>query len=322
MEIQKLTRRSTLAAAAAAAFLIVVVAWSGQASSAASATFSVTPAQQTVDLSAGTVTVEVQIANASGMGSFDFVLRYDPGVLSDPNPQPGAFLSSAPATPQCIPLVDGPAGVGTLDYGCAFGGQTGSSGMSGSGVIATITFHLAGGSNTSLSIEHARIGDANGQYICGGPSSDQSCPTTGGSLTVSGGNSGSNQGVSATPTLVRPAPGGNSDGSTPTAVPAGGSTGGATPISDGTGLSSGDAGARTGGSTTGGRATGTGRSASGAQGTSAGGKAPQPGKFGTGPAAQSSMATYARLLGLVFVSFGALFIFAGRLIKDHSRGGR
>ncbi len=253
--------------------------------------FVLSPQTQTVNLSAGTVSVQVQVQNASNAAGFQFTLRYDPGVLSNPTVQPGSLFPS----PQCPdPIIDnsGPTltpDPGTVKYGCA----TGSA--SGSGTLATVTFHLAGGDHTALNIEHAVLDNAvltGAQAIC------DPCAAQNGSITVTGGAASSDKGLGTPPPpppvdITNPPP----VGGVPVASNPGGSAGGSTSGSGTTGAG-GTTGTGTGGttgtgtgSTAGSGATGTiprsGTTSGGTAGASTGGAAHTGvGKFGFGPQPQ------------------------------------
>src|SRR5207244_3694750 len=122
----------------------------GQAAAQAAA-FRIVPAQRTVDLSAGSVSFDVEVSDASGMAAFQFELRYDPGVLAQPSVALGPFLSGPGLSPQCpAPIVDGIDGPGTVLYGCAGSASLDNPGVSGSGTVATVTFRLAGGSSSAI----------------------------------------------------------------------------------------------------------------------------------------------------------------------------
>ncbi|MDE3096932.1 MAG: hypothetical protein KGK07_13170 [Chloroflexota bacterium] len=171
----------------------------GAAHAQAAPTFVLSPQTQTVDLSAGTAQVQVKVQNATNVAAFGFRLRYDPGVLAQPAFQLGPFLASGGGFVQCQPpIIDG-SGAGTISVGC-FGG----SGASGSGLLGTVTFQLAGGSSTAVLIEKDVLESADltlkapvcGTYIA------PECAKQDGSITVTGGNPALDRGLQPTPTPI------------------------------------------------------------------------------------------------------------------------
>jgi len=312
-----------VAVAAAAA----VFGLPGNQASAAASIFAVSPPSQSVDLSAGTVQVQVQVQDASNMAAFQFLLRYDRGVLSDPTASVGPFLGSGGQTPECPnAVVDGQDGAGTILFGCATIGQ--SQGVSGSGTLATVTFRLAGGSQTSILIERMSLTDALSNSRC-------PCSAQDGSVTVNGGDPSKDLGLSATPTPVpEPADTPTTTPGQPTATattpagatprtggPAGNSGGGpATPRGDGTVSGSDSAGSA--GSPRSGVLGSTGQAggATGAPGSgdrrvaNLGGGPPQPGSPPYGEIATS--------LALALSGAGLLVAGGRRVYRRATRDGR
>ncbi|MHB8378220.1 MAG: cohesin domain-containing protein, partial [Dehalococcoidia bacterium] len=201
-------------------------------------TFLLSPQTQTVDLSAGTVQVQVQVQNATNVAAFGFVLRYDPAVVDQPAIQAGPFLGSAGRFVNCQPpIVDGSTwGIGTVLYGCYTLGS--GTGASGSGVLANVTFHLAGGARTAVVIENDVLASADlaAGSVCGTYAAPQ-CPAQDGSVTVTGGNPALDRGLSPIPTPppVQSAPAPTTGGVpvssiTPTALGASAAAGSAAPV--------------------------------------------------------------------------------------------
>ena len=324
-------------AAVAVAVISAALVGSTRAVDAQQATapsFSLTPAQQTVDLSAGTVTVSVEVHNvpaqagfANGLGSFGFTLRYDKGVLADPVAQVSSFLGSTGKQVQCLPaVIDGGSGPGTIKFGCATVGD--AAGPTGSGTLATVTFHLAGGSNTTIYVEKDTVADPLEWPLCRTDGFNNhpidndyllTCPATNGSVTVNGGSSTGNEGVSATPTPSDVTTGGGTrtttDESQPTATAAGGgnnsaAAGGGSPVAGAT-PGSGVLGTQSGGSAAG--APVASRAGSGTSGA-------QVARLGSGPPPQDH--TMARagvwsalalaLLGMLALGKGGLLFWARR----------
>jgi hypothetical protein len=126
---------------------------------------SLKPSREIVPLAAGSAAFQVEIGSASNVAAFQFLLRYDPSVLTLPTVQVGPFLGSTGRQLFCpAPVVDGYAGPGTLLYGCATVGF--GPGVDGSGVLATVRFSLASAGSTSISLEQIMTGDALGDSLC------------------------------------------------------------------------------------------------------------------------------------------------------------
>lgn len=212
------SRLKFLFAAALVATIVSVGLGARQIHSAVadSPAFSLVPAQKSVDLSAGSVSFDVEVQGATGVSSFQFELRYDPGVIGAPEVQRGSFLDIPGSSPLCEgPIVDGPHGPGTLLYGCASSVQIGNPGASGTGILATVVFHLEGGASSQVIIDRTRLGNAGGDNLCTNP--DGNCDVQGGSITVSGGDPAGNRGISGTPTPAQ-TPTSTSDNQTPIAT--------------------------------------------------------------------------------------------------------
>ena len=297
------------------AVMLLSVVWSGGRAEAQGPTFALSPQNQTVDLAAGHVSVEVQIAGATSVAAFQFRLRYDPGVLSHPTVQVGSFLGSTGLTPQCPdPLVDvdGPrSDPGTVLYGCATIGQ--NAGVNGSGTLATVTFDLAGGASTNIYFEHLSATDTLANNFCDGGK----CGAQSGSVTVSGGDPTKDQGYANTPTAVPVVP---DDTATPTSVSGSGHR---TPTEVSASPASGSAGSGgTGVTGAGGTAAGGGGSTSAPSGTVAGvasgssGGGTGVGKFGYGPQPENNHgARLAAVLALVVGVVGGVALAYGERLR-------
>jgi hypothetical protein len=320
------------------AFLAPLGGLARGADAAAPNMFSLDPSSQTVDLAAGTATVNVKIQDATNINAFQFVLRYDPGVLVAASVVSGPFLAGTGRSLTCVgPTVDGiNDGLGTVLYGCASGAGPG---VGGNGALATVTFHLAGGSATPIAIEQARVSNADGQNICTG--ADLTCSVEGGSVTVTGGSAGANQGVSSTPTpgTVPADTGGVSPtieagstqtgGTSPTPLSGSAQTAGAspTPAGDASGQTPagglaavdpasgqplpGDAGAAAGAAT---GSTGAGSGTIAPSGAGAG-----VGRFGYGPQSHGSARTGDVLGAAGLVVFGLLLFGCGGYLRMRVR---
>ncbi len=202
------TRRKLMTLAAAIAVPIAIAAFSRTDAAQAGPGFSLSPQNQTVALSTGTLDVQVAVQSPQNVGSFQFVLRYDPGVLTPHSAVAAEFLGSTGRQVQCPePIIDG-NGPGTLKFGCATIGTQGAASASGTTVLAVVTFDLAGGAETAIHIEKDTISTTEGNPLCvanpnAAPAPDDylnTCPAQAGSVTVTGGDPAKQQGVSATST--------------------------------------------------------------------------------------------------------------------------
>lgn len=217
--------------------------------------FTLTPRTQTVDLSSGTANVEVRIEGVTDLAAFEFVLRYDTGVLEQPSVQPGPFLGSTGRQVTCLnPRVDSEEhGPGTLQYACVTTAL--GDGVSGSGLLATVTFELAGGASTPLVFDKATATNANADSRCAAAT----CPVQHGSVNVAGGKSEQQVGLAPTPTPISiptgptpvgqtvsethgPSAPGSSGSSAPANATGASNSGGASPGSSSGSTAAGDAG--------------------------------------------------------------------------------
>lgn len=317
------------AAAAVAVAAVIAVGTERARAGGTEALFLLSPQTQTVQLSAGTAQVDVQIQNVSGMTAYQFVLRYDAGVLKNPTVDAGNFLPAANCAP---PLVDSQAnGPGTVQFGCFTSGQ--GAGISGSGTLGTVHFALAGGAFTNVVIEKA---EASSSWLTSAPASvcanaANYCDVQNGSITVAGGDPAKQQGLSPTPTpnpvdsgsTPPPTPTAGAGGTTQTAptTGAGGATQGETAPPGGTGDAS-TAGGVTGSA---GSASGAGGASgsrpAGSAGTAAGagnGSAQGVGKFGMGPPPGQGGRPY-DTWAAALASAGVLLLGAGVVTRARSR---
>jgi hypothetical protein len=130
--------------------LAAAAAWSvGGTAQADTAVMKVVPASQTVDIGAGTFTVDIAIENVSDLAAFEFTLSFDPSILRLVGVEKGPFLDESGGEIQCpapqyISPADGMPSEDSLRFGCVSGNPSGGGenipGANGSGVAATVTF--------------------------------------------------------------------------------------------------------------------------------------------------------------------------------------
>jgi hypothetical protein len=95
----------------------------------------VAPAEATVTV-AQTVTLAITVENVADLGSFQFTAEYDGSLLAFVEAQVGPFLG---VSGRAVDALDPVVGVGEVTL-AAFSSPPGP-GASGSGVLATLTFH-------------------------------------------------------------------------------------------------------------------------------------------------------------------------------------
>ena len=279
--------------------------------------FRLVPSSQSVDLSAGSVSVGVAVDSPQNVGSYQFRLRYDPGVLKPTGVTATSFISSSGRLAQCQdPIFDG-AGPGTVEYGCgSFAPPAEGASASGITTLATVTFKLMGGADTTIAIEHDTLSDPLALPLCvvslmpTPPASDylNTCPTVGGSVHVNGGSTGSQQGVSATST---PIPVDQTQNPPPTAVAAAAQPTAAAGSSPGATSGTSGAGVESGGSVSGVR----GGTPGAAQGPVGATNQTGVGKFGYGPQQQTNDSRQMTLAAIALAVAGLVLMGASAAIR-------
>lgn len=109
-------------------------------------TVSLEPSAQVANVG-NTLTVHVNIANATDLGAYQFNLAYDPAILQLTNATNGSFLgSSGRSVSQLGPIIDN--SLGTLTLGAfSFGDPVGPN---GTGPLADLTFTMVGTGSSDL----------------------------------------------------------------------------------------------------------------------------------------------------------------------------
>lgn len=104
-----------------------------------------------------TFNVSVKIANATGLNGFQFKLSYDPTILNVNSATIGSFLPSP-----IIPVVNINNAIGLLGFG-AF--KSPPAPVSGSGTLATVTFHVTGLGRSDLNLYDVALADQAGDPL-------------------------------------------------------------------------------------------------------------------------------------------------------------
>jgi len=107
------------------------------------------------------VTVTISIENVTNLGTYEWVLAYNPDVLdlASGNPVNGDFLRSTGRSVSCVPpIVD--TAVGTVRFGCTSSAPPDAGPGPGPGVLSTVTFTAKAAGSTSLCLSWASLGDA------------------------------------------------------------------------------------------------------------------------------------------------------------------
>lgn len=124
----------------------------------------ISPAEQSISHSS-TFTVDVSISDVADLYGFQFDLRYDDTVLQTPQEDDvteGAFIGNDGASTYWIEPDTSTPGI-IDDAACSRTGPIG--GVSGSGVLAKITFSTAGSGTSQLSLENVALVDSSGSPI-------------------------------------------------------------------------------------------------------------------------------------------------------------
>jgi Cohesin domain len=148
----------------------------------------VEPASQEVTVGAQ-FDVRVMVDEVSNLGAFEFTMQYDPSMVTFVSATQGDFLGSTGRRVFCpLPILD----VGTVRFGCV--SSDGSTGVTGSGELATLTFSAVSGGVSPLNLVVVSLGDPLGGDI---PATAQNGVVVVGSATPA---------ATSTPTTPTPSP--------------------------------------------------------------------------------------------------------------------
>ena len=138
-----------------AAGLILFAQFSGKPVSAQQPVVSVSPYSQQASVGSQ-FNVGVTVTDVANLGSFEFILRYDPAIVTYQAVQTGPFLGSTGRQVLCpAPIVDLEAG--TVRFGCGSIGIM--PGASGSGLLAQITFTAIAEGTSALDLTMVSLSD-------------------------------------------------------------------------------------------------------------------------------------------------------------------
>lgn len=141
----------------------------------------IAPASKNVALGSGDFTVDVNVENASNLGSYDLLIKFNNDVLEYVGMVKTGYLTTTGRTQQCTSLAGGPSGespdeyanqLGALVFGCATKGLItdgqGVYGPSGSGTLATLTFRPRGAGQSDIELagiqERVIVAAPQGEY--------------------------------------------------------------------------------------------------------------------------------------------------------------
>jgi len=142
--------------------LIATVSLAGASrdtSAAQGATVSLKPSSQNVQIG-DAVTIDVAVENATNLGAFEFRVKYDPDVLKLEGIAKTDFLTSTGRPVACPPITDEAASK-TKDawFGCATIDKSAGAPVSGSGVLAHVSFTAVGSGLTYLTFVKLELAD-------------------------------------------------------------------------------------------------------------------------------------------------------------------
>jgi uncharacterized repeat protein (TIGR01451 family) len=105
----------------------------------------------------GSCSVDVVVENVTNLGSFEFILDFNPSVIQFDHFEEGPFLKSTGRSTSCNGF---PVGNGSEQFGCASGSATGQAGPNGSGVLAKAFFTPLAEGETPLDLHNTALYDA------------------------------------------------------------------------------------------------------------------------------------------------------------------
>jgi len=135
-------------------------------SAAQGATVRLVPASQNVQLGES-LEVDVAVEDATNIAAFEFRVKYDPAVLKLDGITKTDFLTSTGRSVTCPPLIDEAAKM-TKDawFGCATTNKSAGAPVSGSGVLAHVSFTAVGPGLTYLTFVKLELADDWGGDCC------------------------------------------------------------------------------------------------------------------------------------------------------------
>jgi hypothetical protein len=98
-------------------------------------------------------TVDVRVDNVVNLGAYQFTIAFDPAMVSFVGVANGPFLSSSGRVPDCPPPI---LTAFSVQFSCATLGAE-LPGASGSGVLATVTFHAVGAGTSALDLRSVML---------------------------------------------------------------------------------------------------------------------------------------------------------------------
>jgi len=122
--------------------------------SGGSTTVWIDPPEQTAQLSGGTFTVDIAIADVVNLGSFEFILTFSPTIVHAEGAELGDFLGSTGRNAIPVgPQINNEAG--TVAFGAFSFGEAPA--PDGSGVLATISFSPQAEGESDLHLQDVKV---------------------------------------------------------------------------------------------------------------------------------------------------------------------
>jgi uncharacterized membrane protein YgcG len=135
-------------------------------SAAQGATVSLVPSSQNVR-SGDTFTIDVAAENVTNLAAFEFIISFDPDILSVGSIQESGFLGSTGRDVWCEgPITEPPyVSPGNVRFGCSTV-NIDTARPAGSGALATVTFVAIGEGVSPLTFGMVQLGDEKGYDCC------------------------------------------------------------------------------------------------------------------------------------------------------------
>jgi hypothetical protein len=119
-------------------------------------TVTIDPASQNVAVG-DYFTVNLDVESVNNLGAYEFIIQFDPNIVSYVSVTNGSFLGSTGRVIFCpAPILD--AGTATIRFGCV-SSDSGTPGPGGSGQLAQVVFHADAEGTSSLDLKTLALSD-------------------------------------------------------------------------------------------------------------------------------------------------------------------